>query len=251
MGISALSYFTIPYQTPGKEMFLKYVDKSHPTFQWLENLSYKNKPVYAIKTNQNHTHVFEIYFYRYLPERTFPSVLIDLTIPFYALQDVHPIYQDQNIPYDYVLSSVDLSSNGEVITDHLNYYYEQEFNKGYNYKAEEVVTSSCNGFLTNIYGMDKYVLAYEPEHQKFLQKYKTEDTIAFVSKKITKNCTGYYFENAKMQSFLDFLYDFQYDTLFIEFCQTTYDNTYRFCFSFDIDNDTMQPTKTAIFSVFS
>lgn len=248
MGISALSYFTIPYCTPGKELLYYYLGN----ISWLEKIRYKNPPVYAIKKDYATGEItYELYFYRYLAHRTFPSVVLDPSIPFYEIQHVHPIYQDMSIPDEYVITSIDVSYDGAVIDDHVTFYYKQPSENGYNYRAEEVAVVTEQNTLTNIYGMDTYILPHEPEHIAFLQKYKSEDGIAFVSKKLRNNSTGYYFENAKMQCFLDFLMDFSYDAFLIDFCKRNYDDTYRFCFSIDLANGTMQPMKTAIFSVNS
>jgi hypothetical protein len=46
-----------------------------------------------------------------------------------------------------------------------------------------------------------------------------------------------------------FLNYFKYDKNIIDFCNEKYNDNYKFCISYDMDNNNI-PQKTAIFSIF-
>lgn len=239
MGISALSYFSIPYNVPGTELWNFFYKKPFP-------FPLQKRPyVYSIKKYPDKIE-FEVYFYRYYIYRNVPNVILDNRVTTEDAKTFHSIYNTFSIPSNYIITSMDIDSNCEILTDHINFYYEVN----HYYTCEEYSIKNNTNILQNIYDIDYKVLPYEGHHHKFIINYKLPDTIVFIANKIQKKHICYYFENVKWYIFLKFLEDFNYSEDFIQFCKDTYNDSYRFCFSYDIDADTETIQKSTIFSVY-
>lgn len=224
--ISALSYFIIPHNVPGAELWHYFYNKEFP----LPLLNLDRPYVFAIKKYSNTTE-FEIYFYRYQLNRSFHHVILDPSINYQSVCNIHALYNKITLPTNYIITSLDIDAKYKLQEDHINFYY--QLPDCYTCEEHNIKTNSFT--LQNIYNVDYKILPNEPHHNEYINKYKDNDTIVFICNKIQKNYNSYYFENVKFNIFLTFLEDFNYSLDFIFFCKKHYNDKYRFCFSYDID----------------
>lgn len=229
MEISALSYYTIPYNVPHEEMLFFFL-KNKPTLPFI-----KNPWVYAIKKYMDR-YEFELYQYHYLASRTSFPVVLDSSIP----RNVN------DTPY--IIASYDLDKDGQLNEDIVHLYYERMHPLHYNYCCETYSYLTHTLEPSNVYGLDEMILPLEPFHEPFIQSYKTKESIVFIAKK--KESYAYYFENIDFKTFIRFLNDFSYDKSFIDFCEQNYNTDYRFCVSYDVDKNTKEIIKSTLFSVY-
>ena len=164
MGISALSYYTIPYNVPHEEMLFFFIN-IQPDLP-----SLKNPWVYAIKKYTDRTE-FELYQYHYLASSKSFQVILDPSIP-RTINDT-----------PYIIASYDMDKEGHLNHDTVNLYYERMHPLNYNYCSETYSYLTRTQECSNLYGLDEMILPLEPFHEPFVQRYKTEDSIVFIAKK--------------------------------------------------------------------
>lgn len=229
MGISALSYIEIPNKVPGLELLFQTADKQ--TRDYVTNLG-TSKTVYAIKRYPDR-YEHEIYHYTYDPKRPSPLVLThDDTFP-----EVPSFISNCALfQTNFIIVSYDLN---KAFFEHgpsdINFYYERRNAPGYPYF---VLEESKEGIIrqTNNYGLIKTSM-----------KFSEPGGIMFYAEKPLKKTSCVYYENMSRGKFLEFLEFFKYDPKLIDFCRTKYDDTYKFCVSYDYDENS-KIIKTTIFS---
>ncbi|NBS67969.1 hypothetical protein EBT31_03515 [bacterium] len=232
MGISALSYIEIPHNVPGPELLRQTTDERTNTY--LEGIN-EPKTVYAIKKyTDGRPYEHELYFYTYDPKRKDPLVL-----EFDGVQADICKYSNCVLNWtNFIIMSFDLNSDFfEHGSSETNFYYER-FDDEYPYF---VLEESRDGIIrmTNRYGLIRTEM-----------KFTEPDSIMFFAEKPYKGTCAVYYEKMSFQKFLEFLAFFKYDQALIQFCRDTYDDTYKFCVSYDYDSE-MRIIKSTIFSTLS
>jgi len=234
MGISALSYIEIPHNVPGSELLEQTADVQ--TREFIAKLN-TPKTVYAIKkydTGYEH----EVYFYTYDPKRKDHLVLehdgVKADVP-----SVNPAVKNCSLYWtNYIIVSFDLNKSFfEKGSSEFNFYYER-FHDEYPYF---VLEESRDGIIrkTNEYGLIKTPM-----------KFTEPDSIMFFAEKPYKGTCAVYYENMSHGKFLEFLEHFKFDKALVEFCREKYNDTFKFCVSYDYDQD-MRIIKSTIFSTLS
>jgi len=139
-----------------------------------------------------------------------------------------------------------------------NYYYRnneylyteeiKEINNNYTYYIKE---EDYNGNIlkTNIYNLFYSVFENEDKEKYLVNLFESDDCIIFYAYKPKTDTHAFYYEKSTFEKFVSFLEYFKYDNEIINYVKNTYNNTYDFCFSYDMDNDYIVQ-KTAIFSIF-
>jgi hypothetical protein len=89
----------------------------------------------------------------------------------------------------------------------------------------------------------------EDKKRYLVDLFESNDCIIFYAYKPKTNTHALYYEKSTFDKFILFLEYFKYDKNIIDFCKNKYNNTYDFCFSYDLD-DKFNIKKTAIFSIF-
>ena len=261
MYISPLSYFYIQQPGPTYELLeqtLPNMDARYVDYFQSIHVSSNHPPVYAI---QKHVHSsnyeYEVYYYMYRPNRMSP---LDIVI------DPH-WYEDPYIPSiiaqkkihleaDYLIASINIHEAFFKGSKEVQFYFGITYNDSHELQDSHHITyiddkpypffcviEHDDGTMerTNIYGNAEVVCS------DYNQTYCHKDTIVFYTKK-RNNVHGYYYERITYDAFLRFLEDFNYDTSFIQFCKTQYDDT--FYFSVGYDEKDGQVLRSAIYGIF-
>lgn len=263
MNISALSYFQINNNVPRNELLDKFIDLNNmfiykKFFAKIKQLKLKLPIVYAIKKYNNNIE-FEIYFYRYKYNRkNIYDIDLDSFNNFINYNDLLTLNDNINksklINSNFIILSynvnIDFFNNNSPI---VNYYYGGKHSPYHNgiwaYYTLEENFNIKNISRTNEYGLLD-VIFKKFNRKKFLVNLFAESgSIIFFSKKPIKQLLSIYIEQTSFSKFIYFLKYFKYDINIIQFCLDTYDDTYKFCISYDFDTN-LVIHKTAIFSIF-
>lgn len=285
--VSVLSYVNTKYNVPEYELLFlfinKYNDQKYNNYMnKILKLNLLMKPVYVIKkTNNNYE--YEIYFYRYDQNRqstfndkhanfldlklneynkTFPTItqLKELNIHFYK----NKLFNDNlkyieykkknNIKFDktkeeeFIIVSCDINEKFFNNNDHTyNYYYFKHNDPKYLFYIKE---EDQNGNITetNKYNLFYIIFNFNDRTKFLINKFESDDCIIFYAYKPIKNIHALYYENLHFHKFIFFLEYFDYDNDIINFCKNNYNNNYRFCVSYDMNNN-YKVLKSAIFSI--
>lgn len=234
MGISPLSYIEIPHNVPGPELLRQTVDERTGTF--ISGVG-EPKTVYAIKKYEDR-YEHELYFYTYDPKRKDPLVL-EFDGVRADSRAVNPAVANCALYWtNHIIVSFDLNKSFfENGSSEINFYYER-FDDEYPYF---VLEESTDGTIrkTNEYGLVKTQM-----------KFSEPGGIMFFAEKPYKGTCAVYYENMSFEKFLEFLAYFKYDQCLVQFCRDTYDATYKFCVSYDYDQD-MRIIKSTIFGTIT
>ena len=285
--VSVLSYVNTKYNVPKCELLLlfinKYNDEKYNKYiNKILTLNLLMKPVYVIK-KINNNYEYEIYFYRYDQYRqssfdvknanffdlklnnfheTFPTIdqLIEINIDLYK----NKLYNDNlkyieykknnNIKFDktkdneFIIVSFDINENFFNNNNHTyNYYYfKHDDPKFLFYIKEEDMYG--NIIETNKYNLFYNVFNFNDRPKFLIDEFEIDDCIIFYAYKPINNIHALYYENLSFHKFIYFLEYFKYDNDIINFCKNTYNNNYRFCVSYDINNR-YEVLKSGIFSI--
>lgn len=261
--LSALSYKKINSNVPQKEMLDYFLEnKASPTVKNFINARshYKTscKPVYAIKKYSDSKYEFELYFYRYQPDRdshlfitldsltNFPSAI--------ELDNLNPAIRKckQFIQGTFIICSVDI--NDQTIASgnsNVSFYYGPDrTNPKYPYYILEENITTGDIIKTNEYGLitdtDRKLYSLV---DTFCEPHGNE--IIFFAIKPLKKTKCIYIENMGFNAFVTFLKYFGYPADFIAFCQNMYSDKYKFCVSYDIRDEDNSIAKTTIFSILN
>lgn len=261
--ISALSYVKVNNNVPKNELLFKFVDtyndnKYTDYFNKIINLKLQRTPVFVIKKVDN-TYEYEVYFYRYDPNRKskykngeYLTIVLDNYETFTKKQefdklDVKPYNNKLFKENEFIIVSYDVNENffnNNKLT--YNYYFENE-NENYLFIKEE--DTEGNIVTTYKYGLFSILFEIEDKKKYLVDLFETDDCIIFYAYKPKTNTHALYYEKSTFDKFILFLEYFKYDNNIIDFCKYKYNNTYDFCFSYDLD-DKFNIKKTAIFSIF-
>jgi hypothetical protein len=256
--ISVLSYIEIAEYVPTKELMFKFLKMYNPMYipriQKIMALhKCSHKPVYAIK-KYNDRYEYELYFYRYNPKRPqhinislddrkhFPSK--DYFDGINKEITKKTLYQEDK----YIILSFDIK---EEETNIVNFYYGGKYDSKYSHGNTYpffyyILEESHDINRSNEYGLIEHVLTVEQQEKLLVNEFCTAESVVFFCKKKESECV--YIENMVYERFMYFLFYFQYDKHMIDFCTTHYDNTYKFCVSYDFTlNGNL--LKTTIFSI--
>jgi hypothetical protein len=256
--ISALSYKYINSKVPEHEL-LYFFMKNYNDIKYVNYINKFNinkifqPPVYCIK-KINDKYEYEIYLYKYNPYR--PSFLkLDinyntfLSNKDYNYLNIYPKKINDSLLENFIILSYDINEhffkNNKIS---YNYYLNNNDKKFCYCTYEEDYLGNVN--KTNIYGLFYHIFNYNDRKQFLIELFETNETIIFYAYKSKTNCHCIYFENLCFKKFLLFLKFFKYDTKIINFCINKYDNTYKFCVSYDLNSEFMI-TKTTIFSILN
>jgi hypothetical protein len=265
--ISALSYLRVNHNVPHKELIDFFIrNYSEDKYQKYINLvkSINKLPVYVIK-KINDKYEFEIYFYRYDPDRkttfkvknaNYMDIKLDNLEKFpskkeFDLLKVKPYNNKLFKDNKFIICSYDVNENFFTNNDKItyNYYFDNEKDKLlYRYVTIE---EDYQGIIkeTNQYGLYYSIFKDINDKKKYLiNLFESDDCIIFYAYKPNTNSNAFYFENLSFEKFIFFLKYFKYDLQILEFCLKNYDDSYRFCVSYDMDNNG-NILKTAIFSL--
>lgn len=265
--ISALSYLRVNHNVPHKELIDFFINKySSDKYKKYMNLvkSINKLPVYVIKKIGD-KYEYEIYFYRYDPDRktnfkiknaNYLDIKLDSLKKFPSnkeldLLNVKPYNNKLFKDNKFIICSYDVNENfflnNEKIT--YNYYFDNEKDKLlYRYITIE---ENYQGIIkeTNQYGLYYSIFKDFNDKKKYLiNLFESDDCIIFYAYKPHTNSNAFYYENLSYNKFIFFLEYFKYDQQILEFCLKNYNDTYRFCVSYDIDSNG-NILKTAIFSI--
>jgi hypothetical protein len=266
--ISALSYVKVNNNVPKNELLFKFVDtysdnKYTDYFNKIINLKLERTPVYVIKKVGN-TYEYEVYFYRYDPYRKSKYKIPNTGYLIIILDDYKTFAKKQDFdkldvkPYnnklfkenEFIIVSYDVNEkffNNTELT--YNYYFENENEKDlFRYLTKEE-DSQGNIVTTNKYGLFSMLFKTEDKKKYLVDLFESDDCIIFYAYKPKTNTHALYYEKSTFDKFILFLEYFKYDKNIIDFCKNKYNNTYDFCFSYDLD-DKFNIKKTAIFSIF-
>ena len=267
--ISALSYVKIDNNVPKSELLYKFVNKYNDSkyvnyFNKIIKLNLYRTPVYVIKKN-NDKYEYEIYFYRYDPYRksnyTTPNAnYLDVILDKYDTFTKKNEFDELDIkPYNnklfkennFIIVSYDVNENFFKNSNDLtfNYYFDSGDRKDlFRYLIRE---EDSNGTitLTNKYGL--FITIFQPTDKKkyLVDLFESDDCIIFYAYKPKTKTHAFYYEKSTFDKFILFLKYFKYGKEIIDFSRKTYNNTYDFCFSYDMNDDGIIQ-KTAIFSIF-
>jgi hypothetical protein len=263
MNISALSYFSINNNVAKNELIYKFINYYNMSsyknyFNKIENLNVKLPIVYAIK-KYNNKYEFEVYYYRYLHNR---KNLYDIDLDDYNnfinindLYKLNPYIKNSKLLHsNFIILSYDINidffeNNSPII----NYYYggkHSQYHDGiWSYYILEENSNNNKIKRTNEYGLLDIIFNKFNKEKYLVNLFSESDSIIFFSKKPFKKLVSIYIEYTSYNKFIKFLEYFNYDKEIINFCLKTYDNTYKFCVSYDFDMD-YNIQKTAIFSIF-
>jgi uncharacterized membrane protein len=285
--VSALSYVNTKYNVPEYELLFLFIDKYNDNkyknyMNKVLDLNLLMDPVYVIK-KINNKYEYEIYFYRYDQHRqskfkdkdanfldlklnnyneTFPTIdqlnEINININNNKLFNDNLKYieykNNNNIPFDkskeneFIIVSYDINENFFNTNKHTyNYYYFKHNDPKYFYYIKEEDPDG-NIIETNQYNLFYHLFSLNDKNKFLINKFETADCIIFYAYKPIKNLHALYFENLKFNKFIYFLEYFNYDKDIIIFCKNNYNNNYRFCVSYDMNNN-YEVLKTAIFSI--
>lgn len=285
--VSALSYLNTKYNVPKYELLYLFIDKYNDDkyknyMNKILNLNLKMSPVYVIK-KINNNYEYEIYFYRYDQYRkstfkdkhanfldlrlnnyheTFPTIeqLKELNLNLYSnklfnnnlkyiqFKKDNNIQFDKNTEDEFIIVSYDVNEKFFINENHTyNYYYFKHHDPTYTFYIKE---EDDNNKITetNQYNLFYYIFNKNDRIKFLVDKIESEDCIIFYAYKPNKNMHALYYENLHFGKFIYFLEYFNYDKDIINFCNTNYNNNYRFCVSYDMNID-YQVQKTAIFSI--
>ena len=285
--ISALSYVNTKYNIPKYELIYlfinKYNDEKYEKYiNKILSLNLLIKPVYCIKKIDNN-YEYEIYFYRYDEYRqsnfiynfknnmlkiklnnyfkTFPNTeqLKEINIDFYKNKlfiknlEYLELKKKNNINFDnkdneFIIVSYDLNENFFKSNDHTyNYYYFNQDDLTYRYYIKE---EDINGNIieTNKYNLFDSIFKLEDKNKFLVNEFESDDCVIFYAYKPIKNLHAIYYENLSFNKFIYFLEYFNYDNDIIKFCNKNYDENYRFCISYDMNN-IYKVIKSGIFSI--
>jgi hypothetical protein len=232
----------------------------------------KNVPVYAIKRTQEGDISYEVYFYRYVPER--PSwKVIDIYKPGVAHVKQSLAHWQPNIKHSaeyakntHTILSLDVNYNGDIKTN-TNYYYSIHtcnnkimrcdyeaflYKGGYTFCCvEEDDKGVCE--VVNLYGhIDDIISSEEQQFIPFLQELREPEVEVFYGKKLKKNCYSLYYEGMSYPTFLCFLGLLNYPDTTVHRIQRLYGSIMPvFHVSYDIDLVSSKVIKSAIFGILS
>lgn len=256
--VSALSYKYLNNKVAEYELLYFFI-KNYNDIKYINYFNkFKNNkifqpPVYCIKKIGD-KYEYEIYLYKYNPYR--PSFL-KLEINYntflpnkdYKYFNIYPKKMNNTMLNKFIILSYDINDN-----------FFKNNNISYNYylKNDDLKFPYCiyeEDYLgkiekTNIYGLFYNIFKYDDREKFLIHEFETDNTIIFYAYKSKTKCHAIYFENLCYTKFILFLNYFKYDIKIINFCKNNYDNTYKFCISYDLDVE-FKITKTTIFSILN
>jgi hypothetical protein len=167
---------------------------------------------------------------------------------FFGLSEFNNLKFNKKTEQEFIIVSYDLNENFFNNINHTyNYYYfKHNDNKFFYYIKEE--DSNGNIIETNKYNLFYLIFNNKDRYIFLIDKFEDDDCIIFYAYKPKTNSHAIYYENLTFEKFIYFLNFFKYDNDIIIFCKTNYNNSYRFCISYDMNNN-YQVQKSAIFSV--
>jgi hypothetical protein len=266
--ISALSYFKIDGIVPKQELLLKFVEnyndkKYKDYFNKIINFDLIRSPVYVIKKVQNH-YEYEVYFYRYDPFRTtnyttknagYLDIKLDNYNNFIKKNQLKELnikaYENKLfLENKFIIVSCDINDDFFIKgPSFYSYYYDNENDKQkFRYLIKEEYNNG-NIITTNLYGLFYSIFKREDRNKYLINLFESNDCIIFYGYKSKTGLHAFYYENLNFEKFMVFLNYFKYDKNIIDFCNEKYNDNYKFCISYDMDNNNI-PQKTAIFSIF-
>lgn len=256
--ISALSYMRIPKHVPEKELLYYFLKNDEKIKRYMDsNLDIKtlNKPVYAVKKYSNGRIEYELYFYRYKPDRDSHIIIThDSWENFISpdeLKRMNPMIQKCKLfNSKFIICSFDVNNESiEKGSKEINFYYGPGNTVRFPYY---VLEEDENGDIvkTNEYGLIDEVMPKQSQKRMFLNKFVIGDEIVFYAKKPKTKTECVYIENLSKTGFVKFLNYFGYTQEFILFCEETYTDDYKFCVSYDLDLNG-QVIKSTIFSLLN
>jgi hypothetical protein len=256
--ISPLSYIRMDSNIVQMELIKFYSDKDKFIKKYLKNLKFKteNKPVYAVKKYEDR-YEFEIYFYRYKPDRgSHIRIILDDIRKFPSNMEIDKanknIRKCKLFDSDFIICSYDINKksirNG---TSECNFYYGVEGgNYATNYPYYILEENNVGNIVkTNEYGLINDIMKKKDQKKYLVHKFVSGGEVVFFAKKPLKNTECIYIEGMNYKKFIKFLKYFKYSEEFIEFCKREYDYSYKFCVSYDL-NDLKEVIKTTIFGMF-
>lgn len=256
--ISPLSYIRMKNKIVELELMKFFVDKDKVVKRYINNLKFKtnNKPVYAVKKYDDR-YEFEIYFYRYKPDRESPiRIILDKMDKFPSLRELDKaninIRKCKLFDSNFIICSYDINrksiKNG---TSECNFYYDVEGGNMVTNYPYYILEESIDGEVvkTNEYGLIKDIMSKKEQRNYLVNKFTCGDEVVFFAKKPLKNTECVYIEGMYYKKFIKFLRYFGYKDDFIKFCKNTYDDSYKFCVSYDL-NSSKDIIKTTIFGMF-
>jgi hypothetical protein len=256
--ISALSYKYINNKVPEYELLYLFIKN----YNDIKYINYMNKfktnkiyqpPVYCIKKIGN-KYEYEIYLYKYNPYRpSFLKIEINyntfLSNKDYKHFNICPQKMNNTMLNKCIILSYDINEdffkNNNIS---YNYYLNNDDSKFPYCIYEEDYLGKIE--KTNIYGLFYHIFKYNDREKFLIHEFETKDTIIFYAYKSKTKCHAIYFENLCFTKFILFLNYFKYDKNIINFCKNNYNNTYKFCISYDLDVE-LKITKTTIFSILN
>lgn len=258
--ISPLSYIRTNNNINQMELLNYFLDTEQQIVKnYIKNLNFetKNKPVYAVKKYGNR-YEFEIYFYRYNPDRESPiRIILDNVNKFPSIHELNNI--NKNITKcklfntDFIICSYDINYNTvKNGTQECNFYYGVEGGNTVTKYPYYILEEDINGNVikTNEYGLIKDIMSKNKQKKYLVNKFIDDNNeIVFFAKKPLKNTECIYIEGMTFKKFIKFLKFFNYNKKFINFCKKNYNNSYKFCVSYDL-NSSKEIIKTTIFGIF-
>jgi hypothetical protein len=258
--ISPLSYIRMQSNIPELELLLFFTNKQNEQIRdYVKNLNFKNKnkPVYAVKKYGN-KYEFEIYLYRYKPDRYSPiKIVLDDMDYFPKMEDIDRINPNirkcKLFKSNFIICSYDINhdtlKNG---TSECNFYYGVKGGNNTTPFPYYILEENTNGDIvkTNEYGLINDIMPSEQQYNYLVEKFTSGNEVVFFAKKPLKNTECIYIEGMNYKNFIYFLTYFEYESDFINFCKKNYDDSYKFCVSYDLD-DKKQTVKTTIFGIYN
>ncbi len=266
--ISALSYLTVKFDVPHNELLklfiTKYSDDKYMKY-FDKILSINKLPVYVIKKIGD-KYEYEVYFYRYNPNRKSSfkvknAAYLDIKLDEYKKFPTRENFDFLGIkPYNnelfnknnFIICSYDINESFfKNRNPTFNYYFDNDKDR-YHFRYITIEEEPSGKIQeTNKYGLFNHIFKNQSDRSKFLiDKFETDECIVFYAYKPKTNSESLYYENLNYDKFIYFLEYFKYDNEIIDFCQKTYNNNNRFCISYDIAKD-KSILKTAIFSILN
>jgi hypothetical protein len=257
--ISPLSYKRIYNNVSQSELLKFFVSKEDKIIgDYIKKLKFKtsNKPVYAVK-KYGDRYEFEVYFYRYNPDRESPiRITLDSMKKFPSIKELDKfnpsVRKCKLFKSDFIICSYDI--NMESIcngTSECNFYYDVPGGNMVTNFPYYILEESKVGKIvkTNEYGLIRDIMPKDIQKRYMVNKFTNGDEIIFFAKKPLKSTECVYIEGMNYNNFIKFIKYFDYSDEFVKFCRKVYNNSYKFCVSYDL-NSSKQIIKTTIFGMF-
>lgn len=258
--ISPLSYIRMKNNIPESELLFFFTNKQDKMISnYVNDLNFKNKnkPVYAVKKYGN-KYEFEIYLYRYKPDRYSPiRIVLDDMSNFPKMKDIDRINPNirkcKLFNSNFIICSYDINSNTLINgTSECSFYYGVKGGNSTTPYPYYILEENTNGDITktNEYGLINDIMSKEKQSDYFVENFTSGNEVVFFAKKPLKNTECVYIEGMNYKNFINFLKYFEYESDFIKFCKKNYNDSYKFCVSYDLD-DKKQTVKTTIFGIYN